>query len=227
MLDRIKTLIECHIQRALTTNLTIAPELMLKMYPTLLDVLTRTSVPIGRCYTAVEMDHPNRIRFVLNRRSQLITPSAMKEWIKGMVLPGSPCAGDRQTECWCISRTATKRRVKPRVSILVTDKTGWQASDTLKELATEGVESTYILRYKRLDEKQWNGDINEFEKAVKKLYQNRPRTLAKRVPRETELAHSSPNEMNKAIREPEDDQGLEGDAGSGLWGKLYGVYKKL
>ena len=227
MLDRIKTLIECHIQRALTTNPTIAPELMLKMYPTLLDVLTRTAVPIGRCYTAVEMDHPNRNRFVLNRRSKLIAPSAMKEWIKGMVLPDSPCTADSQAECWCISRTATKRKVKPTVSILVTDKTGWQSSETLKELAKESVESTYILRYKRLDEKQYNGDINEFEKAVKKLYQNRPQISAKRSALKIELAHSSPNGIDKAIREPEDDQGLEGDAGSGLWGKLYGIYKKL
>jgi hypothetical protein len=124
-------------------------------------------------------------------------------------------------------RTATKRRVKPTVSILVTDKPGWQSSETLKQLATEGIKSTYVLRYKHLDESQWAGDTNEYGKAVKNLYQNRPRISATTSTSETVPAASSGDDVTKAICPPGTDQRPKDNTGIGLRGMIYGIYKRL
>jgi hypothetical protein len=118
-------------------------------------------------------------------------------------------------------RTATKRRVKPTVSILVTDKPGWQSSETLKQLATEGIKSTYVLRYKHLDES------HEYGKAVKNLYQNRPRISATTSTSETVPAASSGDDVTKAICPPGTDQRPKDNTGIGLRGMIYGIYKRL
>jgi hypothetical protein len=101
-------------------------------------------------------------------------------------------------------RTATKRRVKPTVSILVTDKPGWQSSETLKQLATD-----------------------EYGKAVKNLYQNRPRISATTSTSETVPAASSGDDVTKAICPPGTDQRPKDNTGIGLRGMIYGIYKRL